>query len=86
MIWYDIDTLRCSIGLECVKKYLFPGAKHDVFRHGVDFRLHVELVGAKMDDQDSEIGAPQIQGQELSFFCKQDNIMYNNKRDMRSKV
>lgn len=41
--------------------YLIARAQHDCFWHGVNLGLHIEMVGAQVDDEDTEIGATQIQ-------------------------
>ena len=42
--------------------YLFSSADHDFFRNSINFTLHVEVVFIEMNDENSEVCAPQVKG------------------------
>ena len=49
--------------------YLFTGTQHYVLRYGENSGLHFEVVLAQLYQQHPEVGAPQVQRQELAFLC-----------------
>lgn len=53
---------------EQVARYLITVAQHYRLRYGVNLGLHIEVVGAQMDDEHTEIGTTQVQGQKFPLF------------------
>lgn len=59
-----------------VIKELGTRTDHDALWNGIDLRLHLEIVVAlERDQQDSKVGAAQVQRQELALLCKGDTII-----------
>jgi hypothetical protein len=53
-----------------VVEELFTRTQHDVLRYGEDLRSHLEMIFAQFYEQHSEIGAAEVQRQELSVLYK----------------
>ena len=53
-------------------KELSARADHDALWNGIDLGLHLKVIVAlQVDQQDSEVGAAQVEGQEFAFLCNQ---------------
>lgn len=49
-----------------VIEQLFARSQHNMLWNGEDFGLHLEVFSAEFDEQYPEVGASQIEGQELA--------------------